>query len=246
MRILNDIEILDNIPGLFIKSIEAVVIADLHLGYEGIAAEQGFFIPKTQYEEEIRMIKKIINEKKYEKIILLGDIKHEFSETTYHEFKEVRDFLNFLKRYFKRVVVIKGNHDNFIFYVTKKLGVELYDELEIDNYFFFHGHRKINLNSIKAKNIVLGHEHPAIALYDEVGGKEIIKCFLFGEVSNKNIIVVPAFSTLSYGTEINNVEEFLSPILESIKEKIHNFIAVGVDEEVGILRFGKIGKLPTR
>lgn len=243
---LDDVEIVDNLPAIYIKSLNAIVIGDLHLGFEGIAAEQGVFMPKIQFKEEMKMMNKIIKEKKNEKIILLGDIKHEFSETTYHEFKEVRDFLNFLKANFKQVILIKGNHDNFIFYLTKKLKVELYDDLCIGNYFFSHGHKDIDLKSISAENIIIAHEHPAIALFDEIGGKEIVKCFLIGKVKEKNVIILPAFSSLSYGTEVNIVEEFLSPFLEKIKDKIDDFEAIGIDKDVGILRFGKIKNLPKR
>lgn len=246
MNILDDVEIVDNLPAIYIKSLDAIVIGDLHLGFEGILADQGVFIPKIQFQEEMSMMNKIIKEKKSDKIILLGDIKHEFSETTYHEFKEVVDFLNFLKDNFKRIIVIKGNHDNFIFYITKKLKIELYEDIIIGDYFFSHGHKDINLDSILSKNIIIAHEHPAISLFDEIGGKEIVKCFLFGKVKEKNIIILPAFSTLSYGTEINVVENFLSPFLEKIKNKIDDFEAIGVDRDVGILRFGKIKNLPKR
>lgn len=246
MKISDDLEIVDNLPALFVKSIDAIVIADLHLGFEGIAAEQGVFIPKTQYKEEIEMMKKIIKLRKAEKIILLGDIKHEFSETTYHEFKEVSDFLNFLKDNFKEIFILKGNHDNFIFYVAKKLKIDVYEDIEIGDYFFSHGHKDIELKNIRAKNIVIAHEHPVIALYDEIGGKEVVKCFLFGKIENKNLIVLPAFSPLSYGSEININEDFLSPILQKAKNKIYEFIAIGVDEDAGILKFGKIKNLPTR
>ncbi|MEM7826868.1 MAG: metallophosphoesterase [Candidatus Aenigmatarchaeota archaeon] len=243
MKIFDDIEIVDSLPALFIKSLDAIVVGDLHLGFEGISAEQGFLIPKTQFKEELEMMKKIIKEKNATKIILLGDVKHEFSETTYHEFKEVKDFLNFLRENFKRIIIVKGNHDNFIFYITKKLNAELYETLEIDDYFFAHGHNEIDLKAISAKNIIIAHEHPAIALYDEIGGKEIVKCFIFGRTNEKNIIILPAFSTLSYGTEINVVEEFLSPLLERIKYKLRDFEAIGVDEDAGILKFGKIKNL---
>lgn len=240
---LNDLEIIGSFPALFVKSIDAIIISDLHLGYEGISTEQGVLIPKIQYKEEIEMMKKIIKLKKAEKIILLGDIKHEFSETTYHEFKEVRDFLNFLKENFEKIFIIKGNHDNFIFYVANKLGIDVYDDVKIGDYFFSHGHRNIELNNIKAKNIVIAHEHPVIVLYDDIGGKEVVKCFLFGKIGNKNLIVMPAFSPLSYGSEININEDFLSPLLQRIKDKISDFLAIGIDEEVGILKFGRIKNL---
>jgi putative SbcD/Mre11-related phosphoesterase len=244
MKISNEIEIIDNLPAAYFKTIDAIAIADLHLGYEGIAAEQGVLLPKTQFKEEMEMLKRILENKKSSKIILLGDIKHEFSETSYHEFKEVSDLLKFLKENFKQVIVIKGNHDNYIYYVTSKFGAELYDELIIDDYYFIHGHQDLALKQLKAKTIVIGHEHPVIALYDEVGGKETVKCFLYGKTKfGKNLLVLPAFSTLSHGTEINLVskEELLSPILKTVD--LDDFEAIGVDKEIGILKFGKIGEL---
>jgi putative SbcD/Mre11-related phosphoesterase len=244
MKIFDEIEIIGNLPAAYFKKIDAIVIADLHLGYEGIAAEQGVLIPKTQFKEEMEMLKEILKKKKSSKIVLLGDIKHEFSETSYHEFKEVSDLLKFLRENFKQVIAIKGNHDNYIYYVTSKCGAELYDELLIDDYYFVHGHQDLALKQLKAKTIVIGHEHPVIALYDEVGGKEIVKCFLYGKTKfEKNLLVLPAFSTLSYGTEMNLVlkEELLSPILKTVD--LDEYEAIGVDREVGILKFGKIERL---
>jgi putative SbcD/Mre11-related phosphoesterase len=244
MKIFDEIEIIGNLPATYFKKIDAIVIADLHLGYEGIAAEQGVLIPKTQFKEEMEMLKEILKKKKSSRIILLGDIKHEFSETSYHEFKEVSDLLKFLKENFKQVIAIKGNHDNYIYYVTSKCGTELYDELLIEDYYFIHGHQDLALKQLEAKTIVIGHEHPVIALYDEVGGKEIVKCFLYGKTKfEKNLLVLPAFSTLSYGTEMNLVlkEELLSPLLKTVD--LDEFEAIGVDREAGILKFGKIGRL---
>jgi putative SbcD/Mre11-related phosphoesterase len=244
MKIFDEIQIIDNFPAVYFKKIDTIVIADLHLGYESIMAEEGVLIPKTQFKEEMEMLKEILKKKKSSRIILLGDIKNEFSETSYHEFKEVSDLLKFLKENFKQVIVIKGNHDNYIYYVTSKCGTELYDELLINEYYFVHGHQDLALKQLKAKTIVIGHEHPVIALYDEVGGKEIVKCFLYGKTRfGKNLLVLPAFSTLSYGTEMNSVlkEELLSPILKIVE--LDEFEAVGVDREAGILKFGKIGRL---
>jgi putative SbcD/Mre11-related phosphoesterase len=244
MKIFDEIQIIDNFPAVYFKKIDTIVIADLHLGYESIMAEEGVLIPKTQFKEEMEMLKEILKKKKSSRIILLGDIKNEFSETSYHEFKEVSDLLKFLKENFKQVIVIKGNHDNYIYYVTSKCGTELYDELLINEYYFVHGHQDLALKQLKAKTIVIGHEHPVIALYDEVGGKEIVKCFLYGKTRfGKNLLVLPAFSTLSYGTEMNSVlkEELLSPILKIVE--LDEFEAIGIDKEVGILKFGKIGRL---
>lgn len=243
MKIWDKIEIIAPYPAIFIEDIEAIAIADLHLGFEGIMAEKGIFIPKTQFKKEKAMLQKIIEKKKAKRTIINGDIKHEFSDASYHEFKEVRDLLAFLKEKCEEVILVKGNHDNYIGYITNRLGVELYDELEIGDYYFLHGHRNRIPDQLKAKHVIIAHEHPAIALYDEIGVKEKINCLLYGKDNDKKIVVLPAFSTLAMGSEVNLIpkQELLSPVLKSVD--IDRLRVIGISEEAGCLDFQELGKL---
>ncbi len=246
MEISRNIEIVDKYPALYLKDIDTLVVSDMHLGLEGIAAEQGIYIPKIQFEKELNALKNIMQKVSAENIVICGDIKHEFSETSYHEFREVSDIFTFLKEKFKRVILIKGNHDNFIIYVTRRHGVELYEDLLIDRYYFLHGHKipeDFHKKIEEAEYIIMGHEHPAIALFDDVGIKEKVKVFLYGycEALKKKIIVLPAFSVLAQGSEINVIpkEELLSPILKMCD--IDKFKVISADELV--LDFGFIENL---
>lgn len=91
MNLLPGIEIIEPYPAIYIESLDAIVISDLHLGYEGVMAEyHGLFIPRTQFRKELDVLTKITEIKKAGTIIITGDLKHEFSETTYIEFKEAR------------------------------------------------------------------------------------------------------------------------------------------------------------
>lgn len=203
---LDKIEIIEPYPAVYIPKIDAIVIADLHV------------------------LKKIIEKQEARRIIINGDIKHEFPETSYHEFKEV--------------VVIKGNHDNFIARVTKRFDVKLCNELELGDFYFLHGHRiPEKFSSARVEHAILAHEHPAIALFDEIGTKEKIDCFLFGEIKGRKITVLPAFSPLAYGSEVNLIpgSELLSPVLRATD--IEKFRVIGISEETGSLDFGERGKL---
>ena len=241
MEIFAGVEILCPYPALYIKEIETVVIADLHLGYEGIMAEQGIFIPKTQFTKQREMLNKIAHMRKAERIVINGDVKHEFSETSYHEFREVSELFELLQKLFKEVHVVKGNHDNFIIYVTRRHGIALHEELTLGRFHFFHGHRMPQEG--KAEFLIMGHEHPAIALFDEIGVKEKVKCFLYGSAGGKRLVVMPAFSPLAYGSEVNAMpkSELLSPFLRGIDVDALNVIAVS--EEAGCLPFAQIGEL---
>jgi hypothetical protein len=245
MRLWDEVEIIEPYPAVYLPGLDAIVVADLHLGYEGIMAEQGVFIPKVQFEQEMLILESILKKQRAGKVIVCGDVKHEFSETSYHEFIEVTRLLEFLRKHFREVIVLKGNHDNYLIRVTKKHGAKLHEELELGGFYFFHGHRLPSaLEEGEASFIVMAHEHPAIALFDEVGTKEKVNCFLYGNARGKNLLVLPALSTLAAGSEINVIPsgDLLSPFLKQHAE-IDELKAVGISPEVGCLKFPKLGKL---
>ncbi len=236
------------LPAIYVKPLKALCIADLHLGYEGIMAEYyGVFLPKTQFKEEIEMLSQVLEklEGKTEKIILNGDVKHEFSETSYHEFREVSELFRFLGKYCEKIIVVKGNHDNFIMRVTKNFkNVEVVECYEEKEFVFFHGHKMVKTpNELKGKNVIVAHEHPSIAFYSPVGKKEKVACFLYGKVCGFEILVMPAFSTFAQGSEINLLpkEELLSPLLREID--IDSLEVVLVDKDLGIKKLAKLGEL---
>ncbi|MDI6820285.1 MAG: metallophosphoesterase [Candidatus Hodarchaeaceae archaeon] len=245
MKLWDKIEIIEPYPAVYIPEIDSIAIADLHLGYEGIMAEQGIFVPKVQFEKEMKILKEIMDKQKSGRIVICGDIKHEFSETSYHEFIEVTDLLTFLRGHLREVIALKGNHDNYLIRVTRRHGIALYDELELGDFYFMHGHEvPERLLTAEATYIIMAHEHPAIVLYDEVGGREKLDCFLYGNVNDKKLLVLPAFSTFAEGSQVNTIprEELLSPILRELVD-VDNLRAIGIAEEVGCLEFPELRRL---
>lgn len=241
---LGEIVILEPYPAVYIPSIDSMVIAELHLGYEAAMAEQGLFLPRVQLKKEQEMIEGMLSKQKAGRIIVNGDFKHEFTRGSFREYKEVGDMLGFLVNRFKMVTLIKGNHDNFLIYPARRYGAELLDELEVGDYYFHHGHVLPDLRKVKARNIVIAHEHPAVALYDEVGAKEKIPCFLYGKTKDKNLLVLPAFSPLSQGSDVNNLptSELLSPFLRKIAD-MDEMEVIGIREDVGALKFSRLRDL---
>jgi hypothetical protein len=245
VKLWDEVKIIEPHPAVYLHELDAIVVADLHLGYEGIMAERGVFIPKVQFEQEMWILESILEKQKAEKVIVCGDVKHEFSETSYHEFIEVTRLFEFLCKHFREVIVLRGNHDNYLIRVTERHGAKLRDELELGRFYFFHGHGMPSaLDGSKASFIVMAHEHPAIALFDDVGTKEKMNCFLYGNVQGRNLLVLPALSTLAAGSEINVIprEDLLSPFLKQ-RAEIDELKAVGVNPEVGCLEFPKLKKL---
>jgi len=211
-----------------------LIISDLHLGYEQALNSAGVMIPRFQYEKIIKRLKEIISQTDVSKIIVNGDLKHEFGKITRQEQKEIDDFISFLKDEFEEIILIKGNHDNFTPFIAGKNNLEVFDYSSVENNFIIHGD-KIPLTSIKEDTIIIGHEHPSLGLKS---GERIerIKCFLKGKWQSKNIIVMPSFNFISEGSDVLH-EKPISPFLKDLS--IDEFEVFGI-EHFEILYFGKL------
>ena len=67
-----------------------VVLGDLHLGYEKALEEEGMYIPRINTESIREALNLIIYKYEPKRIVLLGDIKHDFKRTRYEGKEEVR------------------------------------------------------------------------------------------------------------------------------------------------------------
>ena len=227
-----------------------LVGADYHLGYEVVLAEEeGYYVPQSQFEIIMSELDEIVKNVKPDIFVINGDLKHKFSKRTRQETKEITEFMDYVSDNMDRTYVVRGNHDNFVRGLFNNYNniefVEYY--LVIGNYLFTHGHH-INeevKNLMYNKVLIIGHEHPAILLYDDVGGKFKIPSFLFGKTRGGNyIIVLPAVSPLMSGIEVNLTpqNEFLSPFIRDYTV-IDNLTPIGLIRGKENLRFPNIGVL---
>jgi uncharacterized protein len=244
MKLDKDMELIDGMPILYIRSLNSIVCSDLHLGYEGVYASKGVFIPKANLKRIKVMLKEAIGRTGAENVIVVGDIKNEFSDVHIEEFNEFREFMNFLRddMKIKKITLVKGNHDNFIDRFKETLNFDLHQqEVLIGNYLFFHGEEAPK--SGKGKVLVMGHLHPAIAVYDSVGIKEKIRCFLYGKTLDKRrIIVLPAMNFFAEGIDVNQNEvSGVAPVFgKDAKMDLLRALCLGEGE---ILDFGEVKNL---
>jgi len=216
-----------------------LIISDLHLGYEQTLNTEGLMVPKFQYEKILTRLKEIFNRLDLENvntIIINGDLKHEFAKISKQEWREVINFLEFLKKNFEEIILIKGNHDNFTQFIAKKCELEVYETYTIGNYVLVHGHKlPSNIEELNDSTIIIGHEHPCIGLRS---GERVekIKCFLKGEWEGIKLIVMPSFNFITEGSDILH-EKLLSPFLDS--NSILEFEVFAV-ENFEIFHFNKI------
>ncbi|MCK9151196.1 metallophosphoesterase [Methanobacterium alcaliphilum] len=225
-----------SIVDLSLKIGDYLIISDLHFGYEHSLNRDGLMIPKFQFEKILDRLESINSTVKSKKIVINGDLKHDFGKINRQEWKEVHSFLSFIEDNFEEIILIKGNHDNFTPYIARKFDLDLKETFRFDNNLILHGHFiPENINELSDENIIIGHEHPCIGLRS---GERVekIKCFLKGSFNEKNLIVMPSFNFVSEGSDVLH-EKLLSPFLK--KSSINEFEAYGV-ENFEVFPFGKI------
>ncbi len=230
---------------LYLKKQNTLILSDIHLGYEEALSKKGTLLPRFMLKDIIMRLEKTIQElpQKPEKIIITGDLKHEFGEINEQEWREILRLIDFLAKYTREIIVIKGNHDKFLSPITKKRNIILQDSVQLDDYFILHGD-EIPLIPKQTKTIIIGHEHCAIALRQK-RRVERYKCFIQGEIKIKkkeyNLIAMPSLNTITEGTDILQ-EKLLSPFLEQDLNHFLVFIVSGKNYDE-VFEFGRVKQL---
>jgi putative SbcD/Mre11-related phosphoesterase len=242
MEIFENVEIINGFKAVYIKELDLIVISDLQLGEElYLAEEKGIFVPQVQLKEIKKELSAIFRKIKAKRILINGDVKHEFGEASRQEWREVVELTEFLRKKVKEIIVVRGNHDNYLLNIASKINLQVFDPFYLEKgYLFTHGHKKISYPE-GFHTLIIGHEEPAIIL-KEGFDKIKLPALLYGKMKNgKRIICLPAFSILSSGTEINasEIEDLLSPILKEDVD-VDELEVIGIDKELGPLKFGKL------
>lgn len=221
------------IVGTALKVEDTLIISDLHLGYESSLNNQGLMIPQYQFDKLIELIESIHSKSNTKHIILNGDIKHNFSNISKQEWKEVLEFIDYLSDIFVDIRIIKGNHDNFTQYIINKRDLKLENYIVLDNYLITHGHKIPENIPETIDTIIIGHEHPCIGVRNQER-VEKVKAFLKGKWKKYNLIVIPSFTTITHGSDVLH-EKTISPFIENILD-----FEVFAVEEYEIYPFGLV------
>lgn len=199
-----------------------LVAADIHLGLEHELMLGGICIP-SQTEKILSRMLSYLDEIKPDRLVLLGDIKHNVPRTSWQEKREVPEFLSSLSSEVK-VDVVPGNHDSNLTDMAP-LGVRMHTStgFVLDGVGYFHGHTWPDESVVAAGHLVAGHLHPAVRLVDPLGHATVrpvwAKAQLLASVIamhygssrdcplNREIIIAPAFNHLCGGLPLNETVE---------------------------------------
>lgn len=224
--------ILKDLPIAYIEEISAIVITDLHIGFECELEKNGIKIP-FQEQEFVEILKNAKERTNSKKIILLGDVKHKVPRAKKIEIVRIKEFLKKLSEEFEKVIICKGNHDDKIEYIVpENVEVKSSRGFLYKNYGFFHGHAWPFSKLWNAKNWLIGHLQPMIEVYKN-GKKVIERVVIKGKPKRKtgkleNIIILPSFNPLVGGLILNKTKNLQDFIFEKILD-LHNSLVFLLD-----------------
>ena len=202
----------------------ALVVADYHAGLEVGLRSDGVEL-RSRDDERRRHLLSLLSRTGADRVVFLGDLGDAIGEPTGTERAELEALLGAVADRVP-VTVAKGNHEGDIGAVTGGVdGVDVVDSggTRIGDVGFCHGHTWPEEAVVAAPTVCTAHEHPLVALTDEVGGRRTERAWLRGRVDpdgfpaydrvGDRLVVCPAFNDLSGGTVVNEADGFLSPFL---------------------------------
>lgn len=243
IEISNGLFLEADLPVLYSSKLKAVIMSDVHIGYEEELAKKGVYLPSAQKRRFISIYKRSREIFGVQHFIVSGDLKHIFFKLGTQERRDLEEIFRVMKEDGSELVVTKGNHDNYLSIITDKFdNVRLVDEVKEGELLIYHGHREADLGGIST--VVIGHEHPRVTLRDKLGVSRKMQCFLKVPLrEGQEAIVMPSTGTYQAGNDISLLHSnFMSPIMreKAILEKAKPF---GIIEGHGILEFPELALL---
>jgi putative SbcD/Mre11-related phosphoesterase len=211
---MNSVKFVTDRPALVTG--KTLVIADLHLGVERDFRRSGIKMPSSM-GKMIRSLEEIIKETGPERLVVLGDIKHEVPGTSFQELREIPEFFGHFSD-MHEVHVLLGNHDGGVGkLLPKTVHVHRSAGFSEGGIYFTHGHRWPDPSFLKCRYMIAGHRHPVIEFRDKLGYRFLEQVWIRGRLDAKKIsrkygasaatpevIIMPAFNPLIKGRHALN------------------------------------------
>ncbi len=201
----------DSHRAVWIKETGTLAIADLHLGYAWAHRHAGNLVPLVEYDNLPGRIASLLEDyPEVQQMVFLGDIVHRAVpvEAVRLEFMQIIEYVT--ARAPLRMIL--GNHDRRL--------PQLFDQWSIPIPFAMHytaGRTTFVHGDIHPVGcspfVVMGHEHPVIALGDGIATRAYCPCFLSGP----SLLVLPAFTRWSSERGDFRSGRFLSPLASQAK-----------------------------
>jgi len=155
----------------------ALVITDLHLGYEVDLTNRTGAIFPSQHQNMLQRLENLIEKYGVEKIYILGDIKHTITVDSQYNWEVIPEFMNAISK-LGRITIIPGNHDGNLEALLPRhaticdvRGMVIEDDT--DSVGLIHGHAWPSVDLLETKVLVAGHNHPTVRRLKNVSSPKI-------------------------------------------------------------------------
>ncbi|MDI9395955.1 MAG: metallophosphoesterase [Euryarchaeota archaeon] len=228
-----------NEPALTVtKNETALVIADIHLGIEWDLYRSGINLP-SRIEARLDRVMGYLQTCSPDRIVLLGDVKHNVPQISWQEKDEIPHFLETLAEN-AHVDIFPGNHDGGIeslFTGQKDIRVHSVRGAVIDGVGYFHGHTWPAPELLAETHVITAHNHPTVRFTDTFGYSIVEPAWIrtkfnlellkghFRSLDFENridwadpeVFIMPAFNELCGGVAFNEStqEDLLGPVFSS-------------------------------
>ena len=233
-------------PALYYEDESALLLSDLHYGIEAEMLRAGVWVPNRATQRTERVLK-LLKKTKSERLILLGDVKHQVPHNSKQQRTDLEEFFMAVTR-ISKVEIVPGNHDGGLAEIAPS-GVVFHDSkgCVIGKVGMAHGHAWPSQEVMSSKLLVMGHEHPALSFRDRLDKLHSEPCWLRApmlasekyEKMPNQLIIMPAFGELAGRTMNREPLKGLGPVL---RNGLADLSKARVETLEG-LDFGELGNL---
>ncbi|GGG41354.1 DEAD/DEAH box helicase [Croceivirga lutea] len=170
--------VLHPLGGIYWVEKSMLLISDVHLGKVSHFRKFGAAVPQKAIHKNFLLLDKIVSEFQPFHLCFLGDLFHSSLN------KEWDFFANWVAKTPSKISLVIGNHDIIASEKFTALDIEIFTELQLDNFLLTHHpeeHQKL-FN-------FCGHIHPAIKLQGFGRQRLKLPCFF----KTKKQLILPAF-----------------------------------------------------
>ncbi|MCZ2807875.1 MAG: metallophosphoesterase [Candidatus Bathyarchaeota archaeon] len=203
----------------------ALVVADLHIGWERLLSQRGVHVP-SQTPKIKNMMLRLIKECKPTRVIFLGDVKDAIAKVEMEEWRDIPNFFEDIQTEVSDIQVILGNHDgNLEPLLPENVKIIPPTGISFGDVGLFHGHAWPAPELLECRSLVTGHVHPTVAIRDPMGfrmtrqvlvkapcdGEQLAKSLLNHLGAKKNNNNLSAVLEEQYKVKLNVSQLFIMP-----------------------------------
>lgn len=204
-----------------------IAVSDLHIGLETGLRKDGVRVPE-QTSSIIERLGALQVEHDLQKLILIGDIKHDIGLSEGARYR-LSLFFRDVSEFYQDIIIIPGNHDGDLAgSIPEEEGVTITSSFgyKLDDVGFLHGHAWPSKDLLNTKVLVMGHNHANIALVDRHGLQSKQPCWIrstivkdkveerWGHAAVEEVILMPPFNPLCMGLAMNT-EKGMGPLIRN-------------------------------